>query len=202
MNFATHIKQTHLLAKGVLPHRPQMHNLEDQSHLDCWRNAHGVDTGRVVTGCSFDDGTGQTTLHSTGLQRDWTALCGQVETPMLVYLHRGHQPDTRCPILQDLLQTLDHRGGVHALRVEDRRALHDALDLSRALAVRFGLVLVLNDPTRRLCTESPMPAPLRYMLLANEHRAHSLRERQTAQNIAAYQTPTPPVSHTVISEIH
>ncbi|MEP3300224.1 MAG: hypothetical protein ABJO27_27690, partial [Pseudoruegeria sp.] len=120
MAFATHIKEVRLLAKGALPHRPQMQNLEDHSDLDCWRNAHGVDTDRTVTSCSFDDGTGQTTLHPTELQRDWKSLCGQVETPMLVYLHRGHQPDTRCPILQDLLQTLDHRGGVHALRVEDR----------------------------------------------------------------------------------
>jgi hypothetical protein len=201
MAYATHIKNVHILAKGALPHRPMVRQLDNASKLECWRDVHGLGHHMPVTSCGFEDETGQRKLHSKELQRDWNTLCDRVETPMLVYLHRGHQPDTRCPILQDLLQILDHRGGTHALRVENRHALHDALDLSRGLALRFGLVLVLNDPTQRLCTCNPSPAPLRYMLLANESRSQILRERQVDLSHVAFQPKRSPDLHVLTSEI-
>ncbi|MBD3787207.1 MAG: hypothetical protein IE922_09580 [Sphingomonadales bacterium] len=132
--------------------------------------------------CTFDPAAAQggpaaSPLHPAQLAQDWAILCARTaaQRPALLYLHRGQQPDTRCPILQDLLAVLDHRGAVHALRVETPAARRDALAIARALTPRHGLLLVLHDPTQRLCLAPRAMAPLRFLLLATQTQARRLQ---------------------------
>ncbi|QBF29661.1 hypothetical protein CFI11_00325 [Thalassococcus sp. S3] len=162
-----------LLASGALPHRPRRRPCAQAAsdRLNAWRRMQGLQSDIVIEEASFADDLEDVALHAAGLRDDWKTVCGRVPAPMLVYLHRGHQPDPRSPILQHLLRTIDHRGPVHALRVETRRALHDALDLARGLAAQAGLALVLSDPTERLATRAPNRAPLRFLLLGDARLA-------------------------------
>ncbi|WP_293577445.1 hypothetical protein [Phaeobacter sp.] len=186
------LSDVQLLASGALPDRPNPRPLlfscdmsdapvDDpcrSARLEAW---HRLQTKRdqIAAVTHLFQGEGPLAeLHAQRLRHDWQRLCAEADTPLLIYLHCGHQPDTRSPILQHLLHTLGHQGPVHALRVECRKSLRDAWILARALTVRSELSLVLRDPTERLSTRSEVCRPLRYALLGTRDRAAALAARQ------------------------
>lgn len=89
------------------------------------------------------------------------------DTQMLFLYARNHA-DPRMPLLQHHLHAMDHRGAVHALRVESERALTDAMVVLRALLQRSDRLLVVQDgldlPLASFCGN----APGSYLLLAAE----------------------------------
>ncbi|NIZ12591.1 hypothetical protein [Phaeobacter sp. HF9A] len=158
-----------VLATGALPFRAEpRHCTESGPRTHAWRAFHDVAPECPLQVALFRNGS-ETALHPADLESHWRQLRALGEEPLLVYLHRGHQEDTRNPILAPLLARIAYRGPVHALRVESRRALRDALDFARVLAQGAQRVLVLNDPTHRLFSgETPSRAPLRYLLLGRD----------------------------------
>ena len=188
--------EVQLLAAGSLPDRPNPRPLlfscdapEAQgadpcrpARLEAWHRLQNT-RGQTAAVTYMFQGEGQSAeLHAQRLRHDWQRLCAEADTPLLVYLHCGHQPDTRSPILQHLLQTLDHHGPVHALRVECRRSLSHGTSLARAVTARSQLSLVLRDPTERLSTRPEHSRPLRYALLGTRDRAAALGARQAHQS--------------------
>lgn len=168
-----------LLASGLVSDRPcarPVHaeaNAPARARITAWRRMQDVADDAPLVELWFPDETGCNSLHSDRLRRGWPALCAG-GIPVLVYLHRGHQPDTRCPVLQNLLQALDHAGPVYALRVETRAALRDAMAMARALTARNGRCVVLRDPTERLTARPERNLPLRYALLGiSDPASHS-----------------------------
>ena len=166
------LQNIRLLATGTVPDRPTARPVHAHASAPCrrrvtaWRRMQDIADETPLAELWFSDKSGRGVLHSDRLRQHWPALCAG-ETPVLVYLHRGHQPDTRCPVLQNLLQALDHTGPVYALRVESGAALHDAMTMARALTVENGLSVVLRDPTERLTAHPERSLPLRYALLGN-----------------------------------
>lgn len=168
-----------LLAAGTLPDRPMSRPVvppgdgSGAGRLINWRRLQAVSERTPIAIQHFDEDapppTGpQRNLHASRLRDHWTHLCQAVDAPMLVYLHRGHQTETHSPILQHLLQLLDYRGPVHALRVETRDDFRDAMVMARALAAKSNLALVLRDPTERLTTRSSPQRRMRFALLGTE----------------------------------
>ena len=168
-------ERVRLLASGTLALAPLRRPLVQKSckRIGAWRRLNGLCESTELEQAGFVDGR-SISLHSGQLREHWRKVLTLSETPILIYLHRGHQPDTRSPILQYLLNMIDHRGPVHALRVESNAALRDAFDVSRGLATQLGLVLVLSDPTERIAAKSRTSAPLRYLLLGDVGRLHGV----------------------------
>lgn len=156
-------------AERVDPCRP--------ARLEAWQRLQATRGQSAALTYMFQGDGPAGALHAQRLRQDWQRLCAEADIPLLVYLHCGHQPDTRSPILQHLLQTLDHHGPVHALRVECRKSLSDAMVLARALTARSRLSLVLRDPTQRLSPRPAQSRPLRYALLGTRDRAEALSPR-------------------------
>ncbi|WP_372394620.1 hypothetical protein ABMY26_01030 [Azospirillum sp. HJ39] len=127
----------------------------------------GMPSAKRLYRTVFDD-AGPSGLFSAELVRLWEKACRMAggRTPYLLYLHRGQHHDPRLPLLPELLDLLGHRGPVHALRVESRPALSDALAFARAMASRTDAMLLLHDPTRRLAAVNTPDGPLRYLILA------------------------------------
>jgi len=204
--------EVQLLAAGTLPDRPsirpvlfpcdspgasaeagQRPDLSRHQRLHAWqRLQHAPAQSRPAMHLFDGVGAGAAQeLHARRLRDDWQQLCAAADTPLLVYLHCGHQPDTRSPVLQHLLQTLDHHGPVHALRVECRNSLRDAMALARALTARSSLSLVLRDPTERLSTRPEPGRPLRYALLGTRDRATDLGRHRALLSSADPRAATP-----------
>ncbi|MER9408709.1 MULTISPECIES: hypothetical protein [unclassified Mesorhizobium] len=127
--------------------------------LDLNQVSHNVDLQTVV----FENAA----PHAGALQpllADIRARLGGSDLSIL-YLHRGHQLDTRSPILQWLLPLVGGTGPVFALRVDDEIARQDATTMARALLHRHGRVLVLTDETRRLGPHEAAAPVITYTVL-------------------------------------
>ncbi len=200
----SHHNEVQLLAAGSLPDRPSARPLLFScdaadaapadpcrpARLEAWHRLHSAATGPTGAVAHLFQGAGSgPDLHAQRLREDWQRLCSETDTPLLVYLHCGHQPDTRSPVLQHLLQTLDHHGAVHALRVECRRSLRDAMVLARALTANSSLSLVLRDPTERLSMRPERSRPLRFALLATRDRASAFAARHAPMSGTFAATP-------------
>lgn len=129
--------------------------------LDLNQVSHSVDLQAVI----FDSAS----LHAGALQPMLADIRSRVGGPDLsiLYLHRGHQLDTRSPILQWLLPLIGGTGPVFALRVDDEIARQDAMIMAQALLQRNRRVLVLTDETRRLCPHKTAAPVITYTVLAN-----------------------------------
>lgn len=143
-----------LVVSGSMALDFALHDLSDDEHIHIqpWRRFVGQ-TGshqpvKRLT-CFWD---GKEHLHAPELVSLWTKLRSEHDADdcTLLYLHRGHQIDTKTPLLQHLLNLLDHKGAVFALRVESEADHEDAQAFAQALASDHGAVLVLHDPTDRL----------------------------------------------------
>jgi len=202
------LAEVRLLASGTLPDRASARPIlyscdtgEDsaarehpfdpclQQRLDAWKRLQSSTDPTPPAMHLFSNADAVPDLHSQRLREDWRRLCAETDTPLLVYLHCGHQPDTRSPILQYLLQTLDHHGPVHALRVECRKSLQDAMALARAMTANSSLSLVLRDPTERLTPRPRHTRPLRYALLGTRDRAVDLSQRRAQAAVPLAATP-------------
>jgi hypothetical protein len=136
--------------------------------LNIWRHILQVPETAAIQTVIFDaDGKHDRSLAEL-LHRVRASLCD--EAPAILYLHRGHQLDTRSPVLQSLLNLLEIERNVFSLRVEDAAALHDALTLASGLLHRHERVLVLHDEIERVSMRGHLRNSLSvsYSLLARE----------------------------------
>ncbi|MGH0003892.1 hypothetical protein ACQU0X_27785 [Pseudovibrio ascidiaceicola] len=75
-----------------------------------------------------------------------TAPLGDLEAPpVIVYLHCRYHADPRTAVLQHLLNSLQHHGQAHSLRISCQEQMRDALVFIQALLHRAPLVLLLSD---------------------------------------------------------
>lgn len=100
------------------------------------------------------------------LSRSVSAMAGEGSDPQMLFLHARNHEDPRMPLLQHHLNALDHRGAVHALRVETERALTDAMVVLRALLRRADRLLVVQDGLDLPMASFSGTAPGSYLLLA------------------------------------
>lgn len=132
--------------------------------ISFWRALNQVADNVDLQRVAFDD----MALHDASLQKilaDIRARLGGPD-PAILYLHRGHQPDTRSPILQHLIPLIGAGGPIFALRVEDDRARQDAMTMAHALLNEHGQVLVLTDEIRRLGRKEKIVSGLTYEVLS------------------------------------
>lgn len=106
--------------------------------------------------------------HSGVLQPLLAAIRARLggANPPILYLHRGHQLDTRSPILQRLLPLVGVSGLVFALRIDGETARQNAMTMARALLHCHGLVVVLTDEIRRLGPQKAVVPVINYTVLA------------------------------------
>lgn len=95
-----------------------------------------------------------------------SSMAGAGSDTQMLFLHARNHEDPRMPLLQHHLNALDHRGAVHALRVETERALTDAMVVLRALLRRADRLLVVQDGLDLPLASFSGNAPGSYLLLA------------------------------------
>lgn len=120
----------------------------------------------------------------------------------LVYLHCRYHSDPRTPVLQHVLNRLNHRGPVHALRVDSSAALSDAVTFVRAMLRRTQTILLLHDAIDRLDQGTENDGVHRYLFLASRNgapRHPALQMRSSAPlpaeipGVATCNPPTPQI---------
>lgn len=88
--------------------------------------------------------------------------CAQARVTPVVYLHSRAHADPRTPTFQHVLNSLDHRGPAHALRIADSTSLADAVAFLDALLCETPAVLVLHDALH----SAHDAQPLQFLLVA------------------------------------
>ncbi len=109
-----------------------------------------------------------------------------VQDLAVLYLHRGHQLDTRSPILQWLLHLLGLDRNVFAIRVEDEEALGHALHMGRALLGAHSKVLILNDEMERIAEHGRLTNEVSYIVLKKEANSAVATPQDQSRSIQPY----------------
>ena len=158
MQLSQYLTGAHIVAEGQLEADVRWEPVAPQwlAGIVGWKALMGHGPETQPQRRAFADGPGHG-HYSTALTRFWTDIgkAGQGTPACLIYLHCGLHPDPRTPLLPHLLADLDHRGAVHALRVDTDAALGDALAFAQAMVRRAGRVIVLWDRTERLVGRAP-----------------------------------------------
>ncbi|WP_299961143.1 hypothetical protein [uncultured Roseobacter sp.] len=174
--------ESHVVESDVINVAAQVQLVDTagQGQISLWRalNQVGeeVDLQRVAFECMAP--------HDVGLKQTFAHIRARLgdPNPAILYLHCGHQSDTRSPILQHLVPLIGAGGPIFALRVEGESAFQDAMTMARALLNEHGQVLVLRDEIRRLGRKGSTVSALRYEVLSRDPTdAHPI----TALNIEA-----------------
>lgn len=159
-----------VVARGTLQVSPRWRDLtqSEWSQLHVWRGCFGAEKAAGLQTAAFDENL----PHDTSLQELVERLKMEhgAEDLAVLYLHRGHQLDTRSPILQWLLHLLDLDRNVFAIRVEHEGALEDAFSMARALLGAHAMVLILNDEVERIAERDRLSNEVGYVVLEKELR--------------------------------
>ncbi|PLP59157.1 hypothetical protein CYK37_11810 [Mesorhizobium loti] len=155
----------HVVERGAVSVAANARALDasDRVRIILWLELNQIAPNVAVQAVAFENAAS----HCEALQpllADLRARFGGPDLAIL-YLHRGHQLDTRSPILQQLLHLVGATGPVFALRADNDVARRDAKIMSRALLHCHGRILVLADETRRLCLQSAIPPVITYTIL-------------------------------------
>lgn len=163
--------------------------------LHIWRNFLQVAETADIQIVVFDAGGKHDPSLVNLLQSARSSLEGQA--PAILYLHRGHQVDTRSPVLQNLLNLLKVNRNVFSLRVENATSRHDALTLASALLQRYNHLLVLDDEVERVIRSSQVQISLSlsYLLLASvSERIGSIDQPLAAEPAGLVKLPGSPMA--------
>jgi hypothetical protein len=172
-----------VVARGTHQVYPRWRDLtqSEWNQLHAWRACFGAEEAAGLQTAAFAENL----PHDTGLQEVVERLRirhGGGDLAVL-YLHRGHQLDTRSPILQWLLHLLDLDRNVFAIRVEHEQALEDAFFMARALLGAYARVLILNDEVERIAERDRLSNEVGYVVLEREFRDVTGSRRDHAHSV-------------------
>lgn len=156
----------HVVKSGEIHVSPQARDATeaDWRRISTWRQFHQVSETAPVQIVSFAGDC----LHCGSLRQRLRGIRDKLRGKSLaiLYLHCGHQLDTRSPILQHLLNQLDIHQSAFALRIEDEDARRDALSMAAALLHTHDYVLLLHDNLNRIVESGSVSGSLKYALFA------------------------------------
>jgi hypothetical protein len=156
----------HVVDTGAIKVSPEPRDVTeaDRRRIGAWRQFHQIAEIAPVQIVSFPGDA----LHDSSLRQWLHAMRDKLRGRRLaiLYLHCGHQLDTRSPILQHLLNQLDITQSAFALRIENEEARRDAWSMASALLHTHESVLLLHDDFNRLAERGPISGSLTYALLA------------------------------------
>lgn len=157
----------HVIDTGAINVSPQSRDATHADHrrICSWRQFHLISEDAAVQIVSFPGDE----LHDASLRRWLQGVRDKLQARSLaiLYLYRGHQLDTRSPILQHLLNQLGFTHSTFALRIEDEDARRDALSMASALLHTHDNVLLLHDDLNRIAERGPVNTDLKYTLFAS-----------------------------------
>lgn len=158
----------HVVERDVIDVAVQLQPIDITGHgqISLWRALNQVGEDVDLQRVAFE----YMAPHDSGLKQAVAHIRARLgaPNPAVLYLHCGHQSDTRSPILQHLIPLIGTDGPIFALRVEDERARQDAMTMAHALLNDHGQVLVLGDEIRRLGRKGKTASALTYEVLSRE----------------------------------
>ncbi|WP_412066326.1 hypothetical protein [Rhizobium sp. SYY.PMSO] len=171
-----------VVARGTLQVSPRWRDLtqSEWNQLHGWRACHGAEEAAGLQTAAFDENLPHDTSLRDVVERLRVDHGGR--DLAVLYLHRGHQLDTRSPILQWLLHLLDINRNVFAIRVEHEQALEDAFSMARALLGAHAKVLILNDEVERIAERGRLANEVSYVVLEKERRDATATRRDPARS--------------------